>query len=104
MPEGVERTAVEIVEEVLGPGVGERQAKGGEKEEGDTLQDERTDAREELGEQGEAVVLKGERAGERERLGDEQLGEEPKDEVMEEGQAPETEYQTIKLAELLTGP
>jgi hypothetical protein len=104
LPEGVERTAVEIVEEVLGPGVGERQAKGDEKEEGDTLQDERTDAREELGEQGEAVVLKGERAGERERLGDEQLGEEPNDEVMEEGQAPETEYQTIELAELLTGP
>jgi hypothetical protein len=55
-------------------------------------------------EEGEAVVLKGERAGERERLGDEQLGEEPNDEVMEEGQAPETEYQTIELAELLTGP
>jgi hypothetical protein len=104
LPEGVERTAVEIVEEVLEPGVGERQAKGGEKEEGDTLQDERTDAREELGKQGEAVVLKGERAGERKRLGDEQLGEEPNDEVMEEGQMPQTEYQTIELAELLTGP
>jgi hypothetical protein len=95
---------VEIVEEVLGPRVGERQAKGGEEEEGDTLKIERADAREELEEEGETVVLKGERAGERERLGDEQLGEEPNDEVMEEGQAPETEYQTIEMAELLTGP
>jgi hypothetical protein len=71
LPEGVERAAVEIVEEVMGPGVGERQAKGGEEEEGDTLKNERADAREELEEEGEAVVLKGERAGERERLGDE---------------------------------
>jgi hypothetical protein len=67
------------------------------------LKNERTDAREELEEEGEAV-LKGERAGERKRLGDEQLGKEPNDQVMEEGQAPETEYQTIELAELLTGP
>jgi hypothetical protein len=104
LPEGVEKAAVETVEEVLGLGVGEKQAKGGEEEEGDALKNERTDAREELEEEGEAVVLKGERAGERERLGDEQLGKEPNDQVMEEGQAPETEYQTIELAELLTGP
>jgi hypothetical protein len=99
VPEGVEQAAVETVEGVLGPGEGEKQAKGGEEEEGDTLKNERTDAREESEEEGEAVVLKGERARERERL-----GEELNDEVMEEGQAPETEYQTIELAELLTGP
>jgi hypothetical protein len=105
LPEGVEQAAVETVEEVLGPGVGEKQAKGGEEEEGDTLfKNEGTDARKDLGKEGEAVVLKGERAGERERLGDEQLGEELNDEVMEEGQAPKTQYQTIELAELLTGP
>jgi hypothetical protein len=103
LPEGVEKAAVETVEEVLGLGVGEK-AKGGEEEEGDALKNERMDAHEELEEEGEAVVLKGERAGERERLGDEQLGKEPIDQVMEEGQAPETEYQTIELAELLTGP
>jgi hypothetical protein len=104
LPEGVGRAAVEIVEEVLGPGVGEKQAERGKEDEGDTLKNERTDAREKLEEEGEAVELKGERAGEREGLGDEQLGGEPNDEVMEEGQAPETEYQTIELAELLTGP
>jgi hypothetical protein len=65
---------------------------------------ERANEREELEEEGEAEDLKGERAGEREGLGDEQPGEEQNDEVMEEGQAPETEYQTIELAELLTEP
>jgi hypothetical protein len=34
LPEGVEQAAVEIGEEVLEPGVGETQAKGGEEEEG----------------------------------------------------------------------
>jgi hypothetical protein len=104
LPEGVEKAAAEIGEEILGPGVGEKQAKGGEEEEGDTLKSERTGEREELEEEGEAEDLKGERAGEREGLGDEQPGEEQNDEVMEEGQAPETEYQTIELAELLTEP
>jgi hypothetical protein len=37
LPEGVEQAAAEIGEEILGPGVGEKQAKGGEEEEGDTL-------------------------------------------------------------------
>jgi hypothetical protein len=104
LPEGVEQAAVEIGEEVLGPGVGEKQAKGDKKEEGDTLKSERAGECEELEEEGEAEDLKGKRAGEREGLGDEQPGEEQNDEVMEEGQAPETEYQTIELAELLTEP
>jgi hypothetical protein len=34
LPEGVEQAAVETVEEVLRPGVGEKQAKGGEEEKG----------------------------------------------------------------------
>jgi hypothetical protein len=102
--EGVEQAAVEIREEVLGPGVGETQAKGGEEEEGNTLKSKRAGEREELEEEGEAEDLKGEREGEREGLVDEQPGEEQNDEVMEEGQAPETEYQTIELAELLTEP
>jgi hypothetical protein len=104
LPEGVEQAAAEIGEEILGPGVGEKQAKGGEEEEGDPLKSERAGEREDLEEEGEAEDLKGERAGEREGLGDEQPGEEQNDEVMEEGQALETEYQTIELAELLTEP
>jgi hypothetical protein len=104
LPEGVEQAAVEIGEKVLEPGVGETQAKGGEEEEGDTLKSERAGECEEKEEEGEAEDLKGERAGEREGLGDEQPGEEQNDEVMEEGQAPETEYQTIELAELLRNP
>ena len=98
LPEGVEKGAAETVGEGLGPGEGEKPAKGGKGEEGDALKDERTDAREELEEEREAVGLKDERAGERERS-----AEEPTDEMMEEGQAPEPEYQTIELAELLTG-
>jgi hypothetical protein len=104
LPEGVKQAAAEIGEEILGPGVGEKQAKGGEEEEGDTLKSERANEREELEEEGEAEDLKGKRAGEREGLGDEQPGEEQNDEVMEERQAPETEYQTIELAKLLTEP
>jgi hypothetical protein len=92
LPEGVEQAAAEIGEEILGPGVGGKQANGGEEEEGDTLKSERANEREELEEEGEAEDLKGERAGERKGLGDEQPGEEQNDEVVEEGQAPETEY------------
>jgi hypothetical protein len=51
-----------------------------------------------LKEGGEPVGLKGERAGERERR-----VKESEDEVMEEGQAPKPEYQSIELMELLTG-
>jgi hypothetical protein len=96
--EGVKKVATETVDEVRGFGEGEGTAKEGEEGEGDALKDERTEAREELKEEGKPVGLKGERAGERERR-----VEESEDEVMEEGQAPEPEYQTIKLMELLTG-
>jgi hypothetical protein len=99
LPEEIEKAAGETVEEVLRPGERETQAKGNEEDEGEPLKDERTDAREGLEEEGGAGVLKSERAGERKRLGEEQS-----DEVMEEGQAPESGYQTIELAELLTGP
>jgi hypothetical protein len=97
--EGVEKVTAETVDEVRGFGEREETAKEGEQGEGNALKDERTDARKELEEEGEPVGLKGERAGERERR-----IEELEDEVMEEGQAPKPEYQTIELMELLTGP
>jgi hypothetical protein len=56
LPEGVEQAAVEIGEEVLGPGVGEKQAKGAEEEEGDTLKSERAGEREELEEEGRQKI------------------------------------------------
>jgi hypothetical protein len=98
LPEGVEKVATETVDEVRGFGEGEETTKEGKEGEGDTLKDTRTEAREELEEEGAPVGLKGERADERERR-----VEESEDEVMEEGQAPEPEYQTIELMELLIG-
>jgi hypothetical protein len=71
LPKEVEKVAAETVDKVLGSGEREEPAKEGEEGEGDTLKDERTDAREEL---------------------------------EEEGEAPEPNYQTIESMELLTGP
>jgi hypothetical protein len=99
LPEGVEKVAAGTVDEVRGFGEGEETTKEGKEGEGDTLKDERTEACEELEEEGEPVGLKGERADERE-----QRVKELEDEVMEEGQVPKPEYQTIELMELLTGP
>jgi hypothetical protein len=98
LPEGVEKVATETVDEIRGFGEGEGTVKEGEEREGDALKKERMEAREELGKGGEPIGLKGERTGERERR-----VEESEDEVMEKGQAPEPEYQTIELMELLTG-
>jgi hypothetical protein len=98
LPEGVEKVTTETVDEVRGFGECEGTAKEGEEGEGDALKDERTEAREELEEEGEPTGLKGEHAGERERI-----VEESEDEVMEEGQAPEPEYQTIEMMKLLMG-
>jgi hypothetical protein len=98
LPKGVEKVATETVDEVQGLGEGEGTVKEKEEGEGDALKNERTEAREELEKGGEPVGLKGERADERKRR-----VKESEDEVMEEGQAPEPEYQTIELMELLTG-
>jgi hypothetical protein len=97
---------METEEGVLKPGPEERQTRGDEEREEEPLKGERADEHEgsEEGEEKEAKNLTGERAGEREGLGEEPLREEQEEEMMEEGQAPETEYQTIELAELLTGP
>jgi hypothetical protein len=90
LPEGVEKVATETVDEIRGFGEGEGTSKEGEEGEGDALMDERTEVREE---EGEPVGLT---RRERERRVEE-------DEVMEEGQAPEPEYQTTELMGLLTG-
>jgi hypothetical protein len=97
---------METEEGVLKQGAEERQTRGDEEREEEPLKGERADAHEgsEEGEEKEAKKSKGERAGEREGLGEEPLREEQEEEMMEGGQAPKTEYQTIELAELLTGP
>jgi hypothetical protein len=105
-PEEIEQEAMETEEGVLKPGAEERQTRGDEEREEEPLKGERADEHEgsEEGEEKEAEKVKGKRAGEREGLGEEPPREEQEEEMMEEGQAPEAEYQTIELAELLTGP
>jgi hypothetical protein len=106
LPEEVKQVAMETEEGVLKPGGEGKQAREGEEKEAETLKGERAGEREGLveGEEREAETLKGERAGEREGSEDEPPREEQEDERMEEGQEQETEYESLELRELLTGP
>jgi hypothetical protein len=104
LPEEVKQVAMETEEEVLKPGAEGKQTREGEEKEAETLKGERAREREGLleGEEREAETLKGKRAGERKGPEEKRPRGEQDEEMMEEGQAQETEYQTIELVELLT--